>query len=526
MSHKLIWSIVVLQLLPDLDAQGLRTPLLEPGTRQSLINRLTQWALDPDPAQQVFWLSDEAGTGKTTLAAHMAHQWRVDGILAGRFFFDRHNRDLSTLSLFCLGLLRDTADLHSRSHAAILDIFRRNPDLDIRDFDDQFERLVLYVLNRLRTTLRKNIVVVIDALDECQAKGRIQLAYALTRLQPASKGIKFLLTSRRGADIDDVFREAPNICGKDVCLLDIHSAERDEDISIYITRALHSFSRDQRQTVIDCARGHFLWASLACSALLMTPSPSGILQRMKNMEPDNTLRQLYEAVLDSALSDQESLKLLKYVLQAIALAFQPISIFTMEKFNPPDPEQRVPTYVQVFVDRLASLMKDGTIYLPIHTLHPSFQQFLKEQPADAKFYLTPNSGHARIACACLDLLPALRAGTWSHYVPPSRILPARAPQPPKVLEEGWEMPLRYAVTFWARHTSDALESPAVCEKLLRFFSQNFLAWAEWASAIREIAEGLSALILLRKHLHTLNLLGVFDHIVSRSFYYETLLILL
>ncbi|PVF93218.1 WD40 repeat-like protein [Serendipita vermifera] len=503
---------LVLQLLPDIDAQGLRHSPLEPGTRQLLINRLTQWALDPEPSQQVFWLSDEAGTGKTTLATHMAQKWQGDGILAGRFFFDRHNRYLSSLRLFCLGLVKDIANLHPRSHASVLDVFRRRPALDTLDFDDQFQQLVLHVLSRLLATLRKPIVVVIDALDECETKGRIQLATALTRLPPTSSGIRVFLTSRRDIDIDEVFREASNICGKDACLLDIHSTERDDDISIYVDRALHSFNREQRQTVIDCARGHFLWASLACSALIMSPSPSGILQKMAKMQPNDTLRQLYEAVLDSALSDPDSLQLLKYVLQAIALAFQPISIFTMEKFNPPDPQQRNPTYVQIFVDRLASLMKDGTIYLPVHTLHPSFQQFLKEQPRDAKFYLAPDSGHVRIASACLDLLPTLRAGTWSHFVPPSRVIPSWAPKLPKVLEEGWEMPLRYAVTFWARHTSDALESPVVAEKLLRFFSQNFLAWAEWACAIREISEGLSALILLRKHLHTLNLLGVFDHI--------------
>jgi hypothetical protein len=503
---------VIRQLLPNVDAQGLRSLPVEAGTRQSLISRLTLWALDPNPNQQIFWLSDEAGTGKTTLSAHMAKKWQSYGILAGRFFFDRHNPDLNTLDLFCLATAKDIADLHPESHKFLIDAFRMNPELDALGFEDQFKHLIVNISTKLQSILQHPLVVVIDALDECEVKGRARLALALTRSFPANGRIKVFLTSRREMDIDDMLRDAPNICGKDASLLEIHSVARDDDISIYVNRVLHKFGREQRQIVIDCARGHFLWASLACSALLMTPTPSIILQRMKKMEPNDTLRQLYEAVLESALSDQESLKLLKYVLQAIALSFRPISIFTMEQFNPPDPQNRSPSYVQVFVERLGSLMKDGTIYLPVHTLHPSFQQFLKEQPNDAKFYLEPHSAHARISSACFDLLPTLQSGTWCKFILPTlnrQLLP-------KVLEEGWEMPLRYAVIFWARHASDALDDPVVCEKLLQFFNHNFLAWVEWASALREIGEGLTSLIVLKKHLRTLNLLGAFSHVVGHS----------
>ncbi|PVG03763.1 WD40 repeat-like protein [Serendipita vermifera] len=466
---------IVLRLLPNVDARGLRSVGLEPGTRRSLINRLTQWALDTDPYQQVFWLSDEAGTGKTTLAAYMADKWQTYGILAGRFFFNRDDPDTNNLQMFSLGLAKDIADLHPQSHSFLLEAFRANPGIDVQGFENQFQHLVAQVLTQLQSVLQHPLVVVLDALDECEVKAREQFTFALTHSLPASGRIKVFLTSRREVDIDDALRDAPNVCGKDAHLLDIHSTSRDDDISVYVHRVLHQFNREQRQTVIECARGHFLWASLACSALLMTPSPTPILQRMKGMEPGDTLRHLYEAVLNSALSDKESLQLLKYVLQAIALAFRPISIFTMERFNPPDPQNQSPSYVQTFVERLGSLMKDGTIYLPVHTLHPSFQQFLKEQTQEAKFYLEPDVGHARIA------------RIWAHYIPESRMIAEYVEEPPKVLEEVWEMPL----------------------------SQHFLAWVEWASALRELGEGLTSLILLRKHLRILSLLGAFEHLDSK-----------
>jgi hypothetical protein len=504
----------VLQLLPEVDSHGSRAHSLEPGTREVLIKRLTEWATNTDPLQQVFWLTDEAGTGKTILAAHMANIWDSHGVLIGRFFFNRDDRTVNNVRHFNLSIARDMALRYPQTQSSIMEVFLDQAEVDTLDFEAQFDRLVLSVLRNLQKTLQRPLVMVIDALDECDDKGRSQLVAALTGPFSSVGLAKVLLTSRRGIEVDGTLLSASNVCGQDACLLDIHSETRDYDISLYVNRALMSFSREQRQIIIDCAQGHFLWASLASSALLMTSVPSKILQRIKKMEPNNTLRQLYEAVLESALPDEGSLTLLRYVLQAIALACEPISIFTIEKFCPVDPEKQSPSYVQIFVDRLASLMKDGTIYLPIHTLHPSFQQFLKDQPPEAKFYLEPNYGHARLASACLDMLPSLKAGTWTHVIPESRIPQEWEPEPPKVLEDGQEMPLRYAVTFWARHACDALEHPAICEKLLNFFSTDFLAWAEWASAIREIPEGLSALMALQKHMRTLNLMEAFNHLVS------------
>jgi hypothetical protein len=487
---------------------------LEPGTREALIKRLTEWATNTDPLQQVFWLTDEAGTGKTILAAYMADLWDSHGVLIGRFFFSRDDRTIDNVRHFNLSIARDMAVRHPQTHSSIMEVFLNQAGINSLDFQAQFDGLVLNPLRNIQNALQNPLVMVIDALDECDAKGRSQLVAALTGPFSSVGIAKVLLTSRRGIEVDGTLHNASNVCGHDACLLDIHSKTRDYDISLYVNRILNSFPREQRQIVIDCAQGHFLWASLASSALLMTSVPSKIIQRMKKMEPNNTLRQLYEAVLDSALPDEGSLTLLRYVLQAIALSCEPISIFTIEKFYPPDPEKRSPSYVQIFVDRLASLMKDGTIYLPIHTLHPSFQQFLKDQPPEAKFYLEPNCGHARLASACLDLLRSLKAGTWTHVIPESKIPQEWEPKPLKVLEEGEEMPLRYAVIFWARHACDALEHPAICDKLLNFFGTDFLAWAEWASAIREIPEGLSALMVLQKHMRTLNLMEAFNHLVG------------
>ncbi|PVF94672.1 hypothetical protein CPB86DRAFT_800279 [Serendipita vermifera] len=511
-TEKAIYKSSILQLLPEVDSHGSRARPLEPGTREALISRLTEWAFKLDPSEQIFWLTDEAGTGKTTLAAHMADKWDSDGILVGRFFFNRDDRTVDSTFNFNLSIARDIATRYPQSHNSIMAVLLNQTSIDTLGFEEQFNLLVLNILHDLQKSVQKPLVMVVDALDECNARARPHLVTAITGTLKSISLAKLLLTSRRGLEVDKMLHDAPNVCGQDACLLDIHSSMRDHDVSVYVGRALASLTHDERQIVIECARGHFLWASLATSALRMSSVPSKLLHNMRKMEPDNTLRQLYEAILENALPDEVSLTLMRYVLQAISLAFQPISIFTIERFSPADPENRSPSYVQIFVDRLASLMKDGTIYLPIHTLHPSFQQFLKDQPPEARFYLEPDRGHARLASACLDLLPTLKAGTWTHFVPLSKITREWEPRPPKVLEEGENMPLRYAVTFWARHVYDALDNPLVCERLLRFFNNDFLVWVEWASAIREIPEGMDALVILRKHIHTLNLLGVFDHL--------------
>jgi hypothetical protein len=181
----------------------------------------------------------------------------------------------------------------------------------------------------------------------------------------------------------------------------------------------------------------------------------------------------------------------------------PISIFSIQSFFPKQRNLEVDgqEYVEFFVKKLGSIMKDGTPYLPIYLLHPTFREFVERQKQDAKFYISPPAGHNDIATACLDLLSGLTRDVLGMYSPDSPI-PARASSKRKLparISLETEAPFRYALTFWAAHAALALgEDEALVGRINTFLESSFLAWVEWSSALKELSETIEGMRLLRQ----------------------------
>jgi hypothetical protein len=500
----------IFQMLDPIDARGKRVKPIASGTRRSLIERLSEWATDKHELEsQIFWLCDEAGTGKSALASHMAHQWHNQGILAARFFFSRDDRYASNLDRFCVSVAKEIAENFRSAYSPIISAFNQYNDLDSRPFQLQFRCLILDILESVHQQTGKNTVMVIDALDECDRVGVAQLASALINHMTSIPSLKVFITSRSTPEIQRLLSGAKNVCGRDAFLLDVRGNTRDDDIIIYITEVLKYYTSYQRKIVVDCARGLFLWASLACSALLASAAPAKVLERLKTMKPDDTMRMLYETVLEEALPDPESLTLMLIILRAVALTFQPISIYTIHHLDTIEERNRTISSIdniKDMVDRLGSVMKDGTIYLPVHALHPTFREFLEAQNPEAKFYLASSHTHGTLALACIQLATSLQQGMNMELLYEPRLYRELGEPIPKVLDGEKDMPLRYASIHWTRHAGYGIYTPGLLDEMLVFFQDKLLTWIEWLSALREIPEGIDGMSSLVKCISTKNML--------------------
>jgi hypothetical protein len=106
------------------------------GTRESILEKIEQWRIEP-LAPQVLWLADVAGSGKSTVAKHLAEKWKAQGCLAGRFFFSRDAEETRTPKLFFTtisqqGLAHLGPDVRTASNQSSK--FYMNPDPS-RTFD-------------------------------------------------------------------------------------------------------------------------------------------------------------------------------------------------------------------------------------------------------------------------------------------------------------------------------------------------------------------------------------------------------
>ncbi|KAF8991779.1 hypothetical protein BDQ17DRAFT_1332672 [Cyathus striatus] len=92
-------------VIDDAMIQGKATFFLS-GTREAILNSIDEWMADSNPdVPRLFWLSGQAGIGKSTIAYTVAASAKSKGYLGGTFFFSRndaalqdHNRVFSTLA--------------------------------------------------------------------------------------------------------------------------------------------------------------------------------------------------------------------------------------------------------------------------------------------------------------------------------------------------------------------------------------------------------------------------------------------
>ena len=205
-----------------------------------------------------------------------------------------------------------------------------------------------------------------------------------------------------------------------------------------------------------------------------------------------------EAALPPDPSSQD-MKLLHAVLQGVTLTYSPVSIFAIQSFFPSYENEKVGNeeYVEFFVKKLGSIMRDGTRYLPIYILHPTFREFIESQKNGALFYISPPDGHYSIAIACLawltkGLTPNV-LGLDDGKSPLTSHLGLMFEAPAR-LSLDLEAPLRYAVAFWATHASLAIgEDDQIQQLAMQFFASKFLVWVEWSSAIQELPECIDGL---------------------------------
>lgn len=169
------------------------------GTRTELLSDIASWG-SALSSPCIFWLDGMAGTGKSTISRTAAASFSRQRTLAASFFFKRgagyrgNSRRLFTTISWQLA--STIPSLATRIKRAI----DEEPTVSEKTIEKQFHHLLLQPLRGLKQHEYKKpcFVIVIDALDECDGEGDIEV---ILKLLPTVKEIKslnlrFLLTSR------------------------------------------------------------------------------------------------------------------------------------------------------------------------------------------------------------------------------------------------------------------------------------------------------------------------------------------
>ncbi|OTA93801.1 hypothetical protein M434DRAFT_30643 [Hypoxylon sp. CO27-5] len=513
-----------------------------PGTQMKILNDLQQW-LESPTGKPILWLHGMAGTGKSTIArtvaialskkAPFANSNRLlDNIsLGATFFFKQDDARRNHAGVLFTTLAHQLAHKPLGLEGEIADAIKRNasPGIGARSLKVQWDELILKPLKALEEESLSfiRLVLIIDALDECQAKetGAIRInaqhiIQSLKQVEELSKvQVRLLITSRNESHIDRAFKNIPEKSYDEIELskvsLNNHHDEKKDDITIYLESELLKIennnghnskwpSADDIRKLVEKAGGLFIYAATTCKFLDVQPDLAKkrlhqVLEgRPNEKSPPFLLSQIYSTVLDFYTRDwtedekQEDHEL-KEILRLIVVLFKPLPICSLAKFT----KSRISApRVQECLENIRSVVDlPQDPKSPVSLVHLSFHEFLLDEKRCKKagFLVEPTMVHIQLFERCLEIMSyhlhmdmcgLQKPGILSVEVQPGLVQQCIPPH------------LQYACRYWVGHLLQAREFQEAQDALVdhgrihKFLRGYVLSWLETLSLAGELGSAV------------------------------------
>lgn len=466
------------------------------GTRIHVLDSIRTWMKDPN-STQVWWVTDVAGAGKSTIAKHLSDEWRREGSLAGSFFFNKNRTESTTTRLFCNTI---AAQLASRSPQLRSSVINGIKDLDqFSSFRDKLQRLVVDPLK----DQDQNLVLVIDALDECNEKDRNDLLQNLFTSLPHLPHLKVLITSRPEPDLAlrlEIYKsETDN-------LHDPKLKSNQHDIAIFVREELKHLVPNSKLTWeeidsltkrVNCL---FILASTACGAMKRpVTSHKRMLKELLDPKtnPLRDINSLYLTILNNAChSDRfkesfaaEQRETMIQVLKIILAAAIPLAVPTIDLLL--DVENQVVTSLS----SVLSVLDNGVVLI----LHPTFREFLENEKVAQNLYIDIRDAHRLLAKRCLaTMMAGLKFNICrleSSFYLNSEVIDMK-----ERVTEFISRELQYGSIYWPYHVTRCGDSsdPEIIVTIAKLVKTPYpLYWMEIVSAIGQVSRALEDLQVVK-----------------------------
>ena len=177
------------------------------GTRETLLNQIMAWVANESDKSNIYWIHGLPGIGKTSLAHSICEKLHNKQQLAGVFFCQRDDANMSEIRNILPALIFKFAETFPPFRAIVADRLRRDPYLTSKSMKDS---LFLDLICNLPRHPKHILVIVIDALDECgDGQKRPVLLNVLTEAASHAPWLKVIVTSRPEDEIQDFFGRLP-----------------------------------------------------------------------------------------------------------------------------------------------------------------------------------------------------------------------------------------------------------------------------------------------------------------------------
>ncbi len=477
------------------------------------MTQIEAWA-DGSDDKHIFWLNGMAGTGKSTIARTVARRYHERDRLGASFFFSRDQQDRRHAGKLYTSVATQLAKQNALLKEYICEAVAEYRDIADHSFRDQWTRLILRPLGKLKARPPKVLTVVIDALDECEnendVRGIIQL---FAEAKVLGKGrLRLFLTSRQETPIRLGFREIPEDQHHDFVLHSISSSVIKQDLLTFFRHELKVPSvSDQWPSESDVARlveragGLFIWAATACRFIkdgkrLARKRLALILDGdsvVKGSEKE--LDKIYTSILVQSISGdyddqdkEEVLELFREIVGSIVILFDPLPTAALARLLG-KPKEGVDETLNDLYSVLKVPKDQGS---PVRLVHPSFHDFLlsKERCMKGQLWVDECKTHHRVFVSCIELMDkALKQDLCNLGHPGARA----AEVDEKRMNEYLPRELRYACRYWVEHLQRSRVDLAGDGHVHAFFRKHLLHWFEALGMMQAASEGVRMMTILQ-----------------------------
>ncbi|CAE6419124.1 unnamed protein product [Rhizoctonia solani] len=503
------------------------------GTRVAVLAELDEWLYGS--TSPVYWMNGMPGTGKTTIACTFSERLEDRKLLAASFFCTRSSADCKNVARIVPTIAYQLARYSIPFQSALCEVLGQDPDLGTRNMAKQFERLLREPLASVKDAIPANLVVVVDALDECEDRHGVERILDLLFRYAKEVPLKFLVTSRPEPEICNKM----NLHAQSVVVIHLHDIEKSltrTDIELYLKQELTSVSPTAAQIERLAQRSGTLFIYAATltryvlfggqlvdahqrllSVLSMTSgyesegssnttesgstsafmSATGSISTTESTSTKDPTKidALYITLLEAALEEAQTegkVEYLTLVLRTVLMAQEPISVGTIAALAGLDDLDQMTFILQSLRFVLHKSEDDGLVSI----LHASFPDFMFDNERSSQFYCDVTKHSLLMARRCFGVMKEkLRFNICeleSSFVPDEKVENLEDRIREKIQPE-----LAYACQYWARHLECAPTSEVLLVAMDEFLSNQLLFWMEVLNLRRQIAGGVGSLIKAR-----------------------------
>lgn len=444
-------------------------------TRVELLRDITRWAT-ATVSERIFWLCGKAGTGKSTIARTVAQGFDDNGCLGASFFFKRGRADRSRAKLVFPTIARQLAGLSPELGHAIANALDHDALICDKHLKPQFDKLLLQPLQNASQTgvTPASIVIVIDALDECESSEDIKtILLLLSRIKAVTLiSLRIFVTSRPELPVELGFKGMAGDLHYDVRLEEAQQTTIERDIHTFYDSRFNdireeSLSQDDElppqwpgedNVNFLVKKGVPLFIFAFTVTRFISSDPRNNLALMVQQSQDNALSGLeatYLPILDQIVVSIDDagrrtrVQRFQSIVGSIILFYDPLSASALAQLLQVDEgivgRTLRPLHSVLNVPRTVDDKLDRT--KPITLFHLSFRDFLVDPGLRNvnKVWVNAAETHSALYKHCIQLLESgsLRQDVCSVLKPGKR----RGEMEKSILDASLPEAVRYACRY-------------------------------------------------------------------------------